>query len=62
VVFGVLNLVGRIAVAFVYFEAFTSLWCAYAAFASIAVWLHMRGRRRLPDRERVRGAALEQAR
>jgi hypothetical protein len=47
VVFGVLNLVGLIAVAMVYFEAFTSLWCAYAAAASIAVWLHMRSRRRL---------------
>ncbi|HYO01827.1 MAG TPA: DUF6629 family protein [Mycobacterium sp.] len=48
VVFGVLNLVGLVVVAMVYFEAFTSLWCAYAAAASVAVWLHMRSRRRSP--------------
>jgi hypothetical protein len=52
VVFGVLNLVGLIVVAMVYFEGFTSLWCAYAALASIAVWLHMRIRHRSPTRER----------
>lgn len=57
-VFGVLNLVGLIAVSMVYFAAFTSLWCAYAAFASLAVWLHMRSRRRLPDRERLPGEVL----
>ena len=62
VVFGVLNLVGLIVVAMVYFEGFTSLWCAYAAFASLAVWLHMRSRRRSPDRELLRGRVLEDAR
>ncbi|MBJ7340957.1 MAG: hypothetical protein JHC64_24865 [Mycolicibacterium sp.] len=48
VVFGALNLVGLTVVAMVYFDSFTSLWCAYAAFASMAVWLHMRSRRRSP--------------
>jgi hypothetical protein len=61
-VFGVLNLVGLVAVSMVYFEAFTSLWCAYAAFASLAVWLHMRSRRGLPDRDRLRSEVLESAR
>jgi hypothetical protein len=51
-VFGGLNVLGLIVVSMVYFTAFTSLWCAYAAFASLAVWLHMRSRRSLPDRER----------
>ena len=57
-VFGVLNLLGLIAVSMIYFAAFTSLWCAYAAVASLAVWLHMRSRRGLPDRERLRGETL----
>jgi hypothetical protein len=48
VVFGVLNLAGLIVVAVAYFDAFTSLWCAYAAMSSLAVWLQMRSRRRLP--------------
>jgi hypothetical protein len=61
-VFGALNLVGLIMVSMVYFEAFTSLWCAYAAFASLAVWLHMRSRRGLPDRDRLRTEVLESAR
>jgi hypothetical protein len=53
VVFGVLNLVGLIVVAMVYFDGFTSLWCAYAALASIAVLMHMRSRRGLSESERV---------
>lgn len=57
-VFGMLNLVGLIVVSMVYFTAFTSLWCAYAAFASLAVWLHMRSRRGSPDRERLRVEVL----
>ena len=57
-VFGVVNLLGLIVVSMIYFAAFTSLWCAYAAVASLAVWLHMRSRRGLPDRERLRGKTL----
>jgi hypothetical protein len=57
-VFGVLNLLGLIVVSMIYFAAFTSLWCAYAAVASLAVWLHMRSRRGLPDPERLRGETL----
>jgi hypothetical protein len=57
-VFGVLNLLGLIVVSMIYFAAFTSLWCAYAVVASLAVWLHMRSRRALPDCERLRGETL----
>jgi hypothetical protein len=57
VVFGVLNLIGLIVVALYYFEAFTSLWCAFAALASLMVWLHMRSRRGLPDRTRSAGSS-----
>lgn len=50
VAFGVLNLVGLTVVALSYFEAFTSLWCVYAAASSVVVWLHMRSSRRAPER------------
>ena len=57
VAFGVLNLVGLTVVAVAYFDGFTSLWCAYAAAASVTVWLYMRSRRRVPAPERVRDEA-----
>ncbi len=57
VAFGVLNLVGLIVVAVLYFEAFTSLWCVYAAAASVLVLVHMVRRRKLSDPHRLRGEA-----
>ena len=56
VAFGVLNLVGLTTVALLYTQAFTSLWCVYAALASALVLLHMYRRRRLPDPHRLDGA------
>jgi hypothetical protein len=53
VTFGVLNVLGIVMVAVLYFEAFTSLWCAFAAVASILVLVHMRSRRRMPDALRL---------
>lgn len=61
VVFGVINVVGIVLVAALYFEAFTSLWCAFAAVASIMVVVHMRGRRNLPDSERFDGTRATDA-
>ena len=58
VAFGVLNLVGLSVVALVYDEAFTSLWCVWAACTSLLVLLHMVRRRRLPDEHRLRGEPL----
>lgn len=58
VAFGALNLVGLTVVAVFYVEAFTSLWCLYAAAISVLVLLHMVRRRRLPDPHRLRGEAL----
>jgi hypothetical protein len=58
VAFGVLNLVGLSVVAVVYEEAFTSLWCVWAACTSLLVLLHMVRRRRLPDAHRLLGAPL----
>lgn len=55
VAFGWANLVGLSAVTLVYREAFASLWCIYAAAASVLVLLHMYRRRRLPDLERIQG-------
>lgn len=57
VAFGVLNLVGLTAVALVYAEAFTSLWCVYAAFTSVFITVHMVRRRGLPDSDRLDGQA-----
>jgi hypothetical protein len=61
VAFGALNLVGLVVVAVVYAEAFASVWCIYAAAASVLVLLHMMRRRRLPDPHRYHGAALHSA-
>jgi hypothetical protein len=43
--FGLLNLVGITVVALAYREAFASLWCVYAALASLVVLWHMLQRR-----------------
>jgi hypothetical protein len=56
--FGVLNLVGLIVVGVLYTKAFASLWCVYAAAASVLVLLHMVRRRRLPDPHRYHGVPL----
>ncbi len=55
VAFGWVNLVGLVAVAFVYVDAFASLWCIYAALSSTLIVLHMVRRRRLPDSDRLEG-------
>ncbi|WP_156689549.1 DUF6629 family protein [Mycobacterium sp. Marseille-P9652] len=61
VAFGLANLVGLVAVALLYFEAFASFWCIYAAVVSVLVLVHMRRRRRLPDPHRYRGVAMDEA-
>ncbi|OBH30152.1 hypothetical protein A9X03_08560 [Mycobacterium sp. E1715] len=61
VAFGFANLVGLIAVGLLYFEAFASFWCIYAAVLSVLVLVHMRRRRRLPDEHRFRGGDLDRA-
>ncbi len=53
VAFGALNLVGLVVVAIFYSQAFASLWCIFAAMASILVLVHMIRRRRTPDAERL---------
>lgn len=58
VAFGLLNLVGLTVVAIVYAEAFVSLWCVYAAVASVLILRHMIHRRRLPDLHRLAGRPL----
>lgn len=58
VAFGVFNLVGLTVVAVVYFKAFASLWCAFAALCSLLILVHMVLRRRLPDADRLRGEPL----
>jgi hypothetical protein len=55
VAFGVFNLVGLIAVAIVYVEAFASFWCILAGMASVLVLVHMVRRRRLLDDDRMHG-------
>ena len=55
VAFGVLNLVGLTTVALVYAEAFTSLWCVWAALTSVLIAVHMVRRRWLPDSDRLHG-------
>ncbi len=50
VVFGVANLVGLAVVAWLYRDAFVSLWCVYAAVVSALVVVHLVRRRRLEDR------------
>ncbi|MDR3665106.1 MAG: hypothetical protein P4L86_32765 [Mycobacterium sp.] len=58
VAFGVFNLVGLLVVAELYFQAFASLWCIYAAVTSVLVLVHMTLRRRLPDPHRYHGVPL----
>lgn len=55
VAFGLVNLVALLVVAFLYVDAFASLWCVYAALTSALVVLHMVRRRRLPDSDRLHG-------
>ncbi len=55
VAFGAMNLVGLGVVAVVYAEAFTSLWCVWAALSSVLVTVHMFRRRHLPDSDRLEG-------
>jgi len=42
VVFGILNMIGLIAVLMIYAYAFTSLWCAYAAVMSVIIYFFFR--------------------
>lgn len=58
VAFGVLNLVGLIVVGVLYTREFASLWCVYAALASVLVLVHMVRRRRLADPHRFHGEPL----
>ena len=58
VAFGVLNLVGLVVVAVLYYQAFASLWWIYAAVMSVLVLVYMVRRRRLPDLHRYHGVAL----
>lgn len=58
VAFGVLNLVGLVVVAALYYQAFASLWCIDAAVMSVLVLVRMVRRRRLPDPHRYHGVAL----
>ncbi len=43
--FGAVNVVGFAVAAIVREEAVTSIWCSYAALASVLVWLALRGQR-----------------
>lgn len=51
VAFGVLNLIGLTVVGLAYAQAFASLWCVYAALASVLILVHMvwRNPRRQPQ-------------
>lgn len=49
VAFGVVNLIALVLVAIFYYQAFASLWCFFAAFASVLMLVHMIRRRALPD-------------
>lgn len=42
---GVANLIGLALAAAVRYEAVTSVWCVYAAFVSVLIWLHLRQER-----------------
>ena len=55
VAFGLVNLAGLLVVAYVYQDAFASLWCVYAALTSTLVAVHMIRRRKLPDSDRLEG-------
>jgi hypothetical protein len=58
VAFGALNLVGLVVVTVLLTEVFASVWCMYAALASVLVTAHMVRRRRLPDPHRLHGEPL----
>ncbi|GJF11698.1 hypothetical protein NGTWS1803_20400 [Mycolicibacterium cyprinidarum] len=58
VAFGVLNLVGLTVVGMFYFHVFASLWCVFAAAASVLILVHMVRLRRLPDAERLEGDSV----
>lgn len=51
--FGVANLVGLAGAAVIREEAVTSVWCVYAAFASVLVVLHLRCAPRVDGRDMV---------
>ncbi len=55
VAFGLVNLAGLLVVAYVYRDAFASLWCVYAALTSTLVAVHMIRRRKLSDSDRLEG-------
>ena len=48
-IFGVIILVGLVVARTFYFEAFLSVWCFFAAMASVAILLHFK----LPHRSRL---------
>lgn len=58
VAFGALNLVGLVVVTLLASEAFVSMWCVYAAVASVFIMAHMVLRRRLPEPHRMEGRRL----
>jgi hypothetical protein len=58
IAFGALNLVGLVVVALLAAEAFVSIWCVYAAVASVSILAHMLSRRDLPDPHRMQGEML----
>lgn len=55
IAFGVVNLVGLIAVAVFYTQAFASLWCVFAAISSVLMLVHMIRRSKLSEADRARG-------
>jgi hypothetical protein len=58
IAFGVLNLVGLSLVAVFYSQEFASLWCFFAAGASVLIVIHMIQLRRLPDEQRLQREPL----
>jgi hypothetical protein len=58
-IFGWVNLIGLSVVAVLYDQAFVSLWCMFAACASVFILVHMVRRRRLPEAERMHGVSME---
>lgn len=53
VAFGIVNLIGLSVFAVLYTQVFASVWCVYAAAASVLVAVHMFLRRRLTDADRL---------
>jgi len=53
VAFGVLNLAGLTVVAILLSTSFASVWCVYAALASVLILVAMRRRHRRPDPHRI---------